>query len=261
MKDGLTCQPIGFFQCIQAEKYMVPKQAELGVRATGRILLEAGCNFEQALNDLHGFERIWLIYWFHRNRSWKPKVLTPRGGAKRGVFATRSPHRPNPIGLSCVELLEISGREILIGKHDLIDGTPILDIKPYLCYADAFPKSQEGWTENRDFCEAYEVGWSETAMEQAQWIESEGQLNLVETVELRLTSNPFPFPSHRIKKVGEDTYVLACKTWRICYNVKGQRVMIDQIESGYDQATLRGGKPSRWDDVPVHREFIAKFRG
>ena len=98
--NSFECHSIGCFYSRQTEKYMAPRQAELSEVEEGLIVLNSGHNFEQALEDLKGFERIWIIYWLHRNHGWKPKVKTPRNGKKRSVFATRSPHRPNPIGLS-----------------------------------------------------------------------------------------------------------------------------------------------------------------
>lgn len=239
---------------------MAARQASLNPEGEGRVVLLPGFDFEQALEDLKGFERIWLIYWFHRNEGWKPKVLTPRGGPKRGVFATRSPHRPNPIGLSCVELIQVKGRELYVGKSDLLDGTPILDIKPYLNYADAFPDSRQGWVEAANPHSEYEVHWSELAKEQADFIEQRSMLRLIDTVELRLGENPLPFPSHRIKKVGDNAYELAVKTWRVKYALNDKRVVVNEITSGYDADTLQGKKVSRWPDVPLHLAFLEHFQ-
>ncbi|HKI60273.1 MAG TPA: tRNA (N6-threonylcarbamoyladenosine(37)-N6)-methyltransferase TrmO, partial [Mariprofundaceae bacterium] len=89
---------------------------------------------------------IWVIYWMHLNQGWNPLVIPPRGPkTKRGVLATRAPHRPNSIGLSVVRLLKVEGRELTIAAHDMLDGTPVLDIKPYLPYADALPEATHGW--------------------------------------------------------------------------------------------------------------------
>ena len=258
MQELLECKPIGYFSSLQSEKYMAPKQPELAIVTCGQVTLNANCNFEQALQDLQGFERIWLVYWFHRNQTWKPKVLTPRGGAKRGVFATRSPHRPNPIGMSCVELLSIDGRVLLVGKNDLLDGTPILDIKPYLTYADSFPNSRQGWVEDASEL-TYKVVWSELATQQAAFIEKRAQIDFKDSVALRLQNNPFPFPGHRIKKIAENEYELALKTWRVSYYIQDEQVVISKIFSGYDRETLEGKKISRWDDVPLHVEFLATF--
>jgi tRNA (adenine37-N6)-methyltransferase len=258
MAEILECRPIGYFYCRHSERYMAPKQAELGGDVGGHIVLHPNFNFEQAVADLVGFDHIWLLYWFHRNTSWKPKVLTPRGGQKRSLFATRSPHRPNPIGLSCVPLLAIQGREIYVGKNDLLDGTPILDIKPYLTYADAFLDSRQGWVEEEKPEIAYQVIWSDLAKEQAAFIEEHTKLALISSVNLRLTTNPLPFPSHRITKISENRYELAFKTWRLLFDIEGNMCTIHKIYSGYDQETLSGNKPSRWDDVGVHQKFIER---
>ena len=118
-----------------------------------------GNNFEQALDDIEGMERLWLIYLFHRNQGWKPKVMPPRGDKKRGLFATRSPHRPNSIGMSCVRLESREGRKLWVSEYDLLDRTPILDVKPYLPYADSFPDAKTGWLEGLEDDE-FEIEWS-----------------------------------------------------------------------------------------------------
>ncbi len=259
VQEKITLTPIGYLHCKQSEKYMAPRQAGVGLANAAVVALNPGSNFEQALEDLKGFERIWLIYWMDRNQTWKPKVSPPRPGPKRGVFATRSPHRPNPIGLSCVELLEIKGRALYIGSHDLLDGTPILDIKPYLCYADAFPESKQGWVDSVPELN-YQVQWSALASEQAQFIEQHCAFPLVETVTLRLRENPFPFAGRRIRAIDTHTYLLAFKTWRILYRVDDHNILIVSITTGYDQETLKGKKTSRWDDVPIHQLFLQCFQ-
>jgi tRNA (adenine37-N6)-methyltransferase len=257
--ERLTCEPIGYFFGNHSEKYMAPRQAELSLNdAKGVIVLNPGYNFEQALEDLAGFEHIWILYWFHRNHSWNPKVTTPRSGPKRGLFATRSPHRPNPIGLSCVPLLKIKGRELLIGKHDLLEGTPILDIKPYLVYADAFPTSKQGWIENIPL-KSYTVHWTPLALEQAKFIERHQSIPLCDTVNLRLSDSPFPFKNHRIKQIDANRYELALKTWRLHYEVNEYEIVVQTISSGYDQETLEGKKESQWKDLPFHQLFIRTF--
>jgi hypothetical protein len=172
------------------------------------------------------------------------------------VFATRSPHRPNPIGISCVELLEIQKNILYVGKNDLLDGTPILDIKPYLTYADAFPDAKEGWTQNATPTREYVLEWSEKAQRQLEWIQKRVDWDLAGTIELRLSQNPYPFPNHRIKQLSENGYELAVKSWRVRYQLIKETVFIEEMVSGYDQETLEGTKNSRWMDVPLHREFL-----
>src|SRR5882724_8849522 len=103
----LTLDPIGVIHTPFKDRAQAPRQPRADSKtAEGTIVLRSGQNFEQALDDLAGFEYIWIVSWFHKNSNWKPKVRPPRGSKiKRGVFATRSPHRPNPIGLSLARLI------------------------------------------------------------------------------------------------------------------------------------------------------------
>lgn len=254
---NLVCHPIAYFHSQQKEKYMAAKQSTLSFIPNGKIVMNEGCNYEQALKDLKGFERIWIIYWFHKNERWKTTVATPRGGKKRGVFATRSPHRPNPIGISCVELLDIKGRTLTIGTNDLLDGTPVLDIKPYIVYADAFNKSRQGWLEDSE-SEAYEIIFSSCANEQITFIEKHWDFPLKQTIEMRLKTHPYPLKNNRIKRRNDGSFALAMKTWRVSYRINDMTITIDDITSGYDMETLAGKKASRWDDVPLHQEFIKR---
>ena len=102
-----------------------------------------------ALKDLDGFDRIWIIAWLHLNKHWNPLVQPPRGPkTKRGTLATRAPHRPNPIGLSAPRLHHIEDNNLFVEGIDLLDQTPILDIKPYVTYCDAFPEAHCGYVDH-----------------------------------------------------------------------------------------------------------------
>lgn len=105
-----------------------------------------------ALHNLAGFDFAWVIYWFCYSRNWNAQLIPPRDpeGGPRGVFATRAPHRPNPIGLSLVRVLSVEGRRVRICGHDILHGTPVLDIKPYLPYTDAVPSAKAGWVDEVD---------------------------------------------------------------------------------------------------------------
>ncbi len=150
-----TYRPLGTLRSPYARRIDAPHQGtvtegtERGEPATATLELEDWVD-EKALQDLSGFDRLWLIYAFHRSDGWTARVKPPRGGPKRGVLATRSPHRPNAIGLSAVELVGIEGRTLHLRGVDLLDGTPVLDIKPYVPYADAFPEAKAGWIDELD---------------------------------------------------------------------------------------------------------------
>ncbi len=122
-----------------------PRQPRVGDEVEGFVVVRQG--LQNLLKDLDGFSHVWLIAWMCFARGWNDLVVPPRDVRKRGLFATRAPHRPNPIGLSLVELRGIDRRVLRIGAHDLLDGTPILDIKPYLDYADSVDGARHGWVD------------------------------------------------------------------------------------------------------------------
>ncbi|MDC1141820.1 tRNA (N6-threonylcarbamoyladenosine(37)-N6)-methyltransferase TrmO [Planctomycetota bacterium] len=145
-------QAIGHVRSPYTERFGTPRQPGITKQVLEDRALDAtielvnGQNFDQALQGLEGFGRVWVLSWMHLNEGWKPTVIPPRGPKKRqGVFATRSPHRPNPLALSCLRLIKIEGRVLHVNGIDLLDGTPVLDIKPYVPYADAFPQAKAGW--------------------------------------------------------------------------------------------------------------------
>ena len=151
----LACQPIAYARSPYARRIDAPHQPTVVAGTETEAAAEATIEFvadfpAAAFRDLAGFERIWLVFMFHRSEGWKAEVRPPRGGGKRSVLATRSPHRPNAIGLSAVELVAVEGHTLRVRGMDLLDGTPILDIKPYVPYADAFPGARAGWIDAID---------------------------------------------------------------------------------------------------------------
>lgn len=113
--------------------------------AAGRIEIHAP--YVAGLADLAGMERIWLLYVFHRNGGFRLSVRPPRGNRRRGLFATRSPDRPSSIGLTNVRLLSVEGSVLHVDGLDLLDETPVIDIKPYLPFVDAHPTARAGWVD------------------------------------------------------------------------------------------------------------------
>ena len=139
--------PIGWVRSPYRRRFGTPQQsAAVDSDADAVLELDADLIPESALADLAGIERLWVVSWLHRGGTWAPQVMPPRGPrVRRSVFSTRSPDRPNPIGLSAVRLIRVEGCRLHVRGIDLIDGTPILDLKPYLPYADAFPDAKAGW--------------------------------------------------------------------------------------------------------------------
>lgn len=121
----------------------VPIQPAFAEDAEGTV--EVMAEYAEALADLDGFERIWLLYWFDRAAPFKARVRPYLDNQSHGLFATRAPVRPNPIGLSCVKLLSVEGATLHIGGVDILDGTPLLDIKPYANRFDRFDVTRNGW--------------------------------------------------------------------------------------------------------------------
>ncbi len=249
-------RPIGFVSSPYREKVEAPRQGTAG-GAPGTIELVAG--LEDALVDLDGFERIWLLFWFDRAEGWRPKVLPPRSDTKRGVFATRSPHRPNPIGMTAVKLERIDGRVIHVSGLDLVDGTPVLDIKPYIPYADAFPESSAGWLESaRDTQPSWKVDFDPLAATQLEWIAREAGVDLRARIAAALALGPQPHAYRRIKEASDGSKVLAVKEWRAAFHVDedARTIVVDRIASGYRQRDLERGREAVHD---LHRAFVAQF--
>jgi tRNA (adenine37-N6)-methyltransferase len=262
--DQLTLTPIGHIRTPYTDRYRAPRQPGAAAKgAMGEIVLEPGMNFEQALEDLTGFDFIWVIYWFHRNSTWKPKVLPPRGPrVKRGLFATRSPHRPNPLGLSLLRLIGVEGRIVRVGDVDLLDGTPVLDIKPYLPYAEAFPDAASGWLDAALESEGgYHVEWSTLAGEQASWLERIFGIALADVAGPLLARDPSPHPYRRISTRGDGGLQLAVKSWRIIFHVEDAVVHVDRIESGYPASLALGPASADLHDGPAHAAFHARWGG
>lgn len=161
-KDALLIEPIAYIRNGYKEKFGVPRQSGLAPSVKSVIEFCDGFRDENCVRDIEQYSHLWLIWGFSKNeKQWSPTVRPPRlGGNKRvGVFATRSPFRPNPVGLSCVKLERIedskNGKILVVSGGDLADGTPIYDIKPYLPYVDSISEALGGFSEDHknDFFE------------------------------------------------------------------------------------------------------------
>ncbi|WP_028456687.1 tRNA (N6-threonylcarbamoyladenosine(37)-N6)-methyltransferase TrmO [Chitinilyticum litopenaei] len=146
-------QPIGFIATPFADKFGIPRQPQLAPHATGTLQLLAPYNRAEAVRGLEAFSHVWLSWVFHQTAGqWQPTVRPPRLGGNRrvGVFASRSPFRPNPLGLSLVALAGIDTRDgvtLSFTGVDLVDGTPILDIKPYIPFVESQPAARGGFVD------------------------------------------------------------------------------------------------------------------
>lgn len=146
---------IGVIRSPWKEKFAVPRQPGLVQDGSGELHLQAPYNQPEAVRGLEAFSHIWILFMFHQTMAggWRPTVRPPRlgGNARMGVFATRSTFRPNPVGMSLVELKGIRCEKsqviLQLGSLDLVDGTPVIDIKPYLPFAEALPDARAGYAQ------------------------------------------------------------------------------------------------------------------
>ena len=143
---NLELKPIGLIHSPHRRAEGTPIQPRWATGVEGWV--ELFPEFAPGLRDLEGFERVWLLYWCDRAREVQLQVIPYRDTQTRGVFATRAPSRPNSIGLSCVRLLAIEGPMLRVADLDVLDGTPLLDIKPYVPDFDVFPVERTGWYAN-----------------------------------------------------------------------------------------------------------------
>jgi tRNA-Thr(GGU) m(6)t(6)A37 methyltransferase TsaA len=261
---SLTLNPIGFVRSPLATKFEAARQPRAATHTSALIELVPGRNFEHALEDLASWELIWVIFWFHLNTGWRPKVLPPRStSGRKGVFATRSPHRPNPIGMSVVRLDRVDGLTLHIRDSDMLDRTPVLDLKPYIAYTDAHPGAGSGWLEDRALSEArgqpadpvrdYGVHFDSLAAEQALWIETRTGLAIRERIRATLALGPEPHPYRRIRRLDMGMQ-LSVKEWRVRFTVVDRDVRVIEIHSGFRPAQLAAGGPD--DSLQAHREFL-----
>ncbi len=289
--SNITYHPIGIFHSSQVHPYEAGRQPD-DLHSEGYIELATGHNFEQALIGLEAGQRIWVIFQFHLNNHWNTMVLPPRGSStKLGVFATRSPYRPNNIGMSCVVISKIEKLKIYVNGADILNDSPILDIKPYVGYADAFPESEPPWLKNS---EKFEISFSELAKEQIDFLESLGISQLRGFLHHQLEFEPINSKKKRVSStknsannlstsgtskilVGENNtdpneaelaknqFILAYRTWRVCFilNAENKSLQIKGFKSGYSTEELDSQQPNYKDtylDKDTHRIFVAKYK-
>lgn len=261
---ALTATPIGVVRSPFRDRRDAPRQPAAARGVAGTIELFADPGLEHGLCDLESWSHVWVLFWFHRNAGFRPKVQPPRSAHKRGVFATRSPYRPNPIGLSLVRLQRVVGRVLHVLDVDMLDGTPVLDLKPYVPYTDAVPDASSGWLA-RDPLAAdpgprYDVHFSPRAEEQLAWLAERCELPIRALATEVLALGPAPHPYRRIKPHG-DRMRLGVKDFRVDFVVEGSEVRVLEIASGYRRRVLDdpGAAPAERTPLDVHRAFVARF--
>ncbi len=226
--------PIAYIKSPYKQKFAIPRQPNLVKEAKGEIVFEQDFSDPNCLRAIEQFSHLWLIFIFHetQDKGWSPTVQPPRLGGKEniGVFATRSTFRPNAIGLSVVENLgwEQQGSSIIlkVGGPDLLDGTPILDIKPYLPYADALPDAQAGFA---DFAPAsnYEIVFSVEAEQDLKEL-NQDYPDLKAFISSVLQQDPRP--AWRKKDVDEKRYGMNLYNLNIKWEIQDKKIHVISIK-------------------------------
>ena len=232
------------------DKFGIPRQSREESPICTRIVFEPEYRVAEALRGIEGYSHLWLLWGFSEitndltvsplngetldgrgtNDHWSPTVRPPRlGGNKRvGVFATRSPFRPNPIGLSSVRLLGIDKGDLLVSGADLLDGTPIYDLKPYLSFTDCHPDARNGFAdETKDY--RLEVEWcpsEEVLSRECQVDLSTMPVSTREAIEYILSQDPRP----GYQDDPQREYKMDYEGWTVTFVVRDHRVMVKNVE-------------------------------
>ncbi|HEC18877.1 MAG TPA: tRNA (N6-threonylcarbamoyladenosine(37)-N6)-methyltransferase TrmO [Gammaproteobacteria bacterium] len=224
--DSFNFRPIGVIHSCYKEKFGIPRQAGLVQAAKASLELHPPYDCPDAVAELRDFSHVWLVFVFHQamREQWKPTVRPPRLGGNRrvGVFASRSPFRPNPIGLSAVTLEEIrcvrGHCSLILGGVDLLEGTPVLDIKPYVPYADSLVDANGGFAAKAPEAEL-KVTFSETAARQCRHWEAERYPGLRILIEQVLSTDPRP--AYRAGQGGVQTFGMRLYDLDVKWRVQG----------------------------------------
>ncbi|HEX6765550.1 MAG TPA: tRNA (N6-threonylcarbamoyladenosine(37)-N6)-methyltransferase TrmO [Polyangiaceae bacterium] len=258
----LVCRAIGVVHSPFREPKDAPRQPSAARDVRGTIELYSDSGFEHALEDLEAWTHLWVLFWFHRNPGFRPKVLPPRSVRRRGLFATRSPHRPNPLGISCVKLEGVKGLVIEVSGIDMLDGTPVLDIKPYVAYTDAVTEAGAGWlSEAADPAAEFGVSFTKLAQNELSYLNDSFKIELEPQIRTVLALGPQAHPYRRIRRdrspsASDDTLVLAVKDWRARFRVDGTLIEVLSVHTGYRPRELVMNADPTLD---AHRAFVEHF--
>lgn len=232
--DCLALKPIATVNSPYKEKFAIPRQPGLVAEAVGEIVFNDALDAENMIKGIEQYSHLWVIFAFHgtMEQGWKPLVKAPRlgGNKKIGVLATRSTFRPNPIGMSVVQLKKVSsdkGKVTLhIGAHDLLDKTPIIDIKPYIPYADSIPQANGGIAQEAP--ELVEVIFTEQATKQLNAFKSRHR-NLAAFIEQVLAQDPRP--AYKKAKTDDKVYGMQLYDLNILWSMKSlTTIQVTQVE-------------------------------
>lgn len=255
--DSLELTPIALYHSDVLNPYEAARQPRADDPRIGRIRFSNPLSTEE-LEVFRGCERIWLIFQFHENHHWKPMVRPPRGPDRKiGVFATRAPYRPNSIGLSCVRLIAAGESLLEVQGADLLDGTPILEVKPYVVETDARPDARTGWLEGLNES-AYRIEWTAPARQKLNFLLENGVTQIEDFAIQQLEYAPFDERRKRVSQKGP-FFVLAYRTWRLSFReIAPHSLEIFDLKSGYSEEDLANPE-DRWHDKTLHRKYLIAF--
>ncbi len=235
-----TLSTIGTISSPFKEKFGIPRQPALAKNIISEIVITPPYNRIEAFKELDVFSHIWLSFIFHQNTrtEWKPCIRPPRlgGNKKIGVFASRSPFRPNDLGLSVVELINITVTDgeirIKVRGADLVDGTPIVDIKPYIPYTDSIPDAKAGYATEAPK-KPLQVIYSPQSLEQLQSINSNRYPNLDLIINDMLSADPRPAYKDQAFRKNDDPKVYGIKLYEfdVKWKVTGIYVEVLSIDN------------------------------
>jgi tRNA-Thr(GGU) m(6)t(6)A37 methyltransferase TsaA len=229
-------EPIGYIASCFKEKFGIPRQPGLVPEARGILEITPPYNRPEAFRELADYSHIWLTFVFHANlrQQWKPTVRPPRlGGNQRvGVFASRSPFRPNPIGLSVVRLerLELAPNRVRLHLSgiDLLDGTPVLDLKPYLPYADAIADARSGYAPTPP-AEAYDLCFTAAAEQTLSALPEEAADDLRQLIRRLLALDPRP--GYRRGEAEQRGYGMRLLDYDLHWEIDGDRLVVVSLDA------------------------------
>ena len=233
MENILCCKTIAHIHTDFPTKFGIPRQSGLIDTLKAQIIFEPEYRKPEAFRGLDGYSHLWLIWEFSASirSSWFPTVRPPRlgGNQRMGVFATRSPFRPNPLGLSCVKLEQIAlhtpqGPILHVSGADLMDNTPIYDIKPYLPYVDSHPEATGGFTETT---QAHQL-----SVDFPQALLTQVPAHLQKALLAVLAHDPRP----AYQKDPDRTYFLEFSDYEIGFTVDGTQLTVHQVKPRTGQA-------------------------
>ncbi len=249
---------IGTVHCDQQWHFDAPRQSGL---AENQATIEIEPAYTQALSGLQAFSRIWVVFIFHQ-ASAKLMIRPPRlAEGSVGAFASRSPHRPNRIGLSSVLLKEIKGSSLVVENHDFIDGTPVVDIKPYLSVYDSFDLPTEGWL--KEAAPEFHVAFTENTTKKLIFLTEHKLPAFRGFLEQQLSFLPDDAERKRVQPISATEMVISYRTWRAKFhlNREARICTVCDISSGWKPEELAEGTNDPWKDKELHREFLKRFHG